>query len=199
MKRMLAVTAVAVMLAAGTQVAWGGGNPPEAKAAKAQTGEPGTIAVELVKATAKITTVDTAKRTVTLDFEGTTKTITCGPEVRNFDQIKVGDLVKVAFVEALAVYIQKAGAPAGGDDLATITLAAKGAKPGMVATNTVVLDAKIDAVDAKKRTLTVTTPNGVTRTLKVAKSVKGLKNLKKGDDVVVRFSEALAILVEAPK
>ena len=200
MKRMLTVVAMAATLAAGTQFVYAADEAaPTAKPSAKPAGEPGVIAAEVISATAKVTAIDATKRTVTLDIDGKTKTITCGPEVRNFPQIKVGDLVKTTYVEALAVYIQKAGAPAGGNEVETVTLAPKGAKPGMLVTKSVVLKAKIDAIDAKNRTVTVTGPEGNTKTLKVAKSVKAFKDLKKGDDVVVRFTEALAIVVEAPK
>jgi len=200
MKKKLIVLAMAAILAVGTQFAFAADPAaPAAKPAKKQTGEPGAVVVEVVKATAKVTAVDAAKRTVTLEMDGKSKTITCGPEVKNFDQIKVGDQLKVTFVEALAVYLQKAGAPAGGEEVKTVTLAPKGSKPGVLVTDTIVLKAKIDAVDAKKGTVTITTPAGETKTMKVDKKVKGLKALKKGDDIVVRYTEALAIVVEAPK
>lgn len=200
MKRTLTVVAMAATLAAGTQFVYAADvAAPTAKPTAKPAGEPGAIAAEVISATAKVTAIDAAKRTVTLEMDGKSKTITCGPEVRNFAQIKVGDQVKATFVEALAVYIQKAGAPAGGNEVETVTLAPKGAKPGMLVTKSVVLKAKIDAIDAKNRTVTVTGPEGNTKTFKVAKSVKGFKDLQKGDDVVVRFTEALAIVVEAPK
>lgn len=204
----LTVLAMAAMLVVGTQFAFAADQTtpaakPEAgvtKAAKQPAGGPGAIMVETVKATAKVTAIDAAKRMVTLEMDGKSKTITCGPEVKNFDQIKVGDLLKVTFVEALAVYLQKAGAPAGGEEVKTVTLAPKGAKPGMLVTDTIVLKAKIDAVDTKKGTVTITTPDSKTKTMKVAKNnIKVLKDLKKGDDIVVRFTEALAVVVEAPK
>jgi len=201
------VLVLVAMLAMGTQFAFAAAQAapeakPEAKAAKKAAGEPGAILVETVKATAKVKAVDAAKRTVTLEMDGVSRTIVCGPEVRNFDQVKVGDLLKVTFVESLAVYLEKAGAPAGGDEVKTVTLAPKGAKPGMVATDTIVLKAKIDAVNTKKNTVTITTPEGKTKTMAVAKNAKNtklLKALKKGDDIVVRYTEALAIVLEAPK
>ena len=200
MKKTLTVVAMAATLAAGTQFVYAADvAAPTAKPTAKPAGEPGAIAAEVISASAKVTAIDAAKRTVTLEMDGKSKTITCGPEVRNFAQIKVGDQVKATFVEALAVYIQKAGAPAGGNEVETVTLAPKGAKPGMLVTKSVVLKAKIDAIDAKNKTVTVTGPEGNTKTFKVAKSVKGFKDLQKGDDVVVRFTEALAIVVEAPK
>ncbi|MEI6315731.1 MAG: hypothetical protein WCO89_12730 [Syntrophus sp. (in: bacteria)] len=200
MKKKFIVLVVAAMLAVGTQFAFAADPAaPAAKPAKKQTGEPGAMVVDVIKATAKVTAIDAAKRTVTLEMDGKSKTITCGPEVKNFDQIKVGDLLKVTYVEALAVYLQKAGAPASGEEVKTVKLAPKGAKPGMLVTDTIVLKAKIDAVDVKKGIVTITTPDGNTKTMKVDKTVKGLKGLKKGDDIVVRFTEALAVVVEAPK
>jgi hypothetical protein len=200
MKKKFIVLVVAAMLAVGTQFAFAADpEAPAAKPAKKQTGEPGAMVVDVIKATAKVTAIDAAKRAVTLEMDGKSKTITCGPEVKNFDQIKVGDLLKVTYVEALAVYLQKAGAPASGEEVKTVKLAPKGAKPGMLVTDTIVLKAKIDAVDAKKGIVTITTPDGNTKTMKVDKTVKGLKGLKKGDDIVVRFTEALAVVVEAPK
>ena len=192
MKKKLCVWGMAVLLVAGTVSAFA------ADKTKKKTTEPGALVVETVQGVAKVMAVDAAKRTVTFDIDGASKTITCGPEVRNFDQIAVGDNLKVTFVEAMAVYLQKAGAPAGGEEVSSVTLAPKGAKPGVLVTDTVVMKSRIDAIDARKRMVTITTPDGKTHTLKVAKSVKKLKDLKKGDDIVVRFTEALAIVIESP-
>jgi len=198
MKKRFLVVAVAAVLAVGAQSAFAS-NHAAAKTAKKSAGEQGAILVEAVQATAKVTAVDPDTRKVTLEVDGESKTVTCGPEVRNFDQIKVGDRLTITFVESLAVYLEKAGPAAGGEEFSTVTLAPQGAKPGMLVTDTVVLKAKIQAVDAKKGVMTLTTPDGKTKTLKVAKKDTELKALKKGDDIVVRVTEALAIQVEPPK
>ena len=63
-------------------------------------GEPGAIMVETVKATATVTAIDAATRYVTLKMpDGKDKTLKCGPEVKNFDLIKVGDKVNFTFVK----------------------------------------------------------------------------------------------------
>ncbi len=206
MKKELTAVLVGAILTMGTQSVFAAdpaapAAKPEAavkQAAKKPVVEAGTIVVETVKATAKVTAIDAAKRMVTFEMDGKSKTITCGPEVKNFEQIKVGDLLKINFVEALAVYIQKAGAPAGGAEVRTVTLAPKGAKPGILVTDTLVLQAKVEAVNAKKGLLTVTTPDGVTKTIKVAKHVKELKGLKKGDDIIVKATADLAVIIESP-
>ncbi len=206
MRKKIGVVALGAILAMATQPVFAGDGPPPAEKTKAApakvekkpAGEPGALAVETIKIKAKVTAVDAAKRLVTLEMDGKSRSIVCGPEVKNFDQIKVGDLLKITFVDALAVFVQKDGGAAGAKDVSTVTLAPKGAKPGVLATDTVTLKAKVEAVDAKKGTLTLIGPDGNKRVIKVAKSVKGLKDLKKGDDIVVKHTEALAVVIEAP-
>jgi len=169
-------------------------------AEKKQAAEPGAIAVSIVKASATVEAVDAAKRTVTLKGEdGQTKTLKCGPEVRNFDQIKVGDTVNLTFVDEVAAYVRKAGAPPMAEEGAMVALAPKGAKPGVLMAETAEVKAKVEAVDLKKHTITFLNPDGSKKTVKVGKKAKGLKELKKGDDIVLRITQALMIDVTAPK
>ena len=121
----------------------------------AQAAEPGAIAVSVLKASATVEAVDAAKRTVTLKSEaGQTKTLKCGPEVRNFDQIKVGDTVNLSFVDEVAAYMRKADAPPLAEEGAMVALAPKGAKPGVLMAETAEVKVKVEAVDLKKHTVT---------------------------------------------
>jgi len=80
-----------------------------------------------------------------------------------------------------------------------ISVAPRGNKPAAVAVNTVEISAKVEKVDYEKRLLTLKGPEGNTRTLKVDPRVKRLKEVKVGDDIVLRHTEAVAIEVIAPK
>ena len=166
---------------------------------KKQAAEPGAIAVSVLKASATVEAVDTAKRTVTLKGQaGETKTLKCGPEVRNFDQIKVGDSVNLTFVDEVAAYVRKADAPPVAEEGAMVALAPKGAKPGVMMAETVEVKAKIESVNTKKHTITFLNPDGSKKTVKVGKKAKELKELQKGDDVVLRITQAMLIDVKAP-
>ena len=166
---------------------------------KKQAAEPGAIAVSVLKASATVEAVDTAKRTVTLKGQaGETKTLKCGPEVRNFDQIKVGDSVNLTFVDEVAAYVRKADAPPMAEEGAMVALAPKGAKPGVMMAETVEVKAKIESVNTKKHTITFLNPDGSKKTVKVGKKAKELKELLKGDDVVLRITQAMLIDVKAP-
>ena len=184
------VLAVAVLMAFG-QLALA--------AEKKQAAEPGAIAVSVLKASATVEAVDAAKRTVTLKGQaGETRTLKCGPEVRNFDQIKVGDSVNLTFVDEVAAYVRKADAPPMAEEGAMVALAPKGAKPGVMMAETVEVKAKIESVNTKKHTITFLNPDGSKKTVKVGKKAKELKELQKGDDVVLRITQAMLIDVKAP-
>lgn len=69
-----------------------------------QQGEPGGVVVETHKMTATVTGIDADNRKVTLVTpDGKKTTVKCGPEVINFDQIQVGDQLKIRVTQELAV------------------------------------------------------------------------------------------------
>src|SRR5437773_2555037 len=57
------------------------------------------VAANVVEITASVQAIDKANRTVTIKGpRGRVETVTAGPEVKNFDQIKVGDNVVLRYV-----------------------------------------------------------------------------------------------------
>lgn len=156
----------------------------------------GTITALETATLATVESVDPADRTVTLRTDdGTTHTYKIGKDVPNFDQIKAGDKVRATVIESVAVLVRKAGEPAGAAERSTMTLAPKGEKPGLVAVDTTEVTAKVDAVNADKRTITVQGADGKEQTFTAGPDVN-LAKIKTGDDVVVRYTRAVAVLVE---
>jgi ribosomal 50S subunit-recycling heat shock protein len=170
----------------------------EKAAGKAPGEKPGTVSVEVTKLTAKVKAIDAQKRTVTLEGEGGGIVTVNAKHARNFDQIKVGDQVRLDYVEELAIFVREAEGPPDAQSVGTVALAAKGKKPGGLIAETTEIQANVEAIDYKKRTVTLKGPAGGVRTLKVGKEVKNFNEVKKGDQVVVRFTEALALELAAP-
>jgi hypothetical protein len=163
-----------------------------------QPGVPGGVVVEVHKLTATVTGIDAANRKVTLVTQnGEKTTVKCGPEVINFDQIRVGDQVKVAVTEELAVSMAAEGAAQSDGGTAVVALAPKGAKPGGVVASTVQVTAKVTAIDRKHRKATLQFPDGTTHTVAVRSDVD-LTKRQVGEEVVIRTTETLAISVEKP-
>jgi hypothetical protein len=150
-----------------------------------------------------VAAVDKAERMVTLRTDdGREETIKCGPEVRNFDQIEVGDKVAAEFHEATVIYARKPEAPAGASGSAPATaqyskaeLAPLGDKPGGVITNVTEITATVQDIDYAKREMTLSGTGGKPRVFNISQDVQNLESVKKGDEIVVRQTEALAISV----
>ena len=126
--------------------------------------------------------------------------IVAGDEVKNFDQIKLGDFVVARYAEALTLELRKVKAGAG--DVAVREEAAKakpGERPAVAGARQVTLLADVTAVDPQKSTITLKGPRGNELTLAVH-NPEQFKVVKKGDQVEVTYTEALALRVEpAPK
>jgi len=173
-------------------------SPTATAKTKAKPGAEGAIEVGAITATSKVTKVDASNRTVTLTNEaGETNTYKLGKNVRNFDQIKVGDQVKATLLESVAVTVSKSNAAPDAGAHGVVAVAPKGAMPGVVMAKTRQITAKIVSVDPEARTVTVEGPMGGKPTIKVGPNVN-LGELQAGDDVTLRMTDALAIRVEKP-
>ena len=129
----------------------------------------GGVIIDAVTGTATVQSVNAADRTVVLQHpDGSTSTYECGPEVRNFDQIKAGDQVTATVGEELALVLVPGGVvPPSASQASAIVRAPMGAKPGGKMVDTVAFSAKVTGVDAMKREVTLQTVDGQSRTVKV--------------------------------
>jgi hypothetical protein len=167
---------------------------------KKATGKPGVVVAEAASITATVEAIDYDKRTVTLKGpKGNLVTLKVGPEAKNFNQVKTGDRVRARYYDATAIYVRKPNEPPFAEEGSAIQLAPKGAKPGAVAVETREMTARVEDIDYKTRTVTLRGPQQKTATLKVDKSVKRFDEVKKGDEIVIRHTEAMAIDVKPAK
>lgn len=175
---------------------------PEAKGGTVVTSEPGkATAVRAVQISALVVSIDKATRTVTLKGpKGNVVDVVAGDEVRNFDQIKVGDFVVVRYAQSLTLELRKVKGAVGDVTVREGAARAKpGEQPGAVGAREVTAIATVTAVDPKKSTITLKGPRGNVVVLDV-QNPDQFKVVKKGDQVEVTYTEALALSVEpAPK
>jgi hypothetical protein len=162
--------------------------------------KPGGLVVDEVKVTATVKALDQAKRTVTLALPGgETKTFTVPKEAVNFPQVKVGDEVKAAYVQSVGIFVHGPNEKPDATESTTVALAPKGEKPGLYAANTQTITAKVTAIDQKTRVVTLTGPEGNSVTFTAGPDVKRLAEVKQGDTLTVRYTEALLVDVVAAK
>ena len=170
---------------------------PEAKEAVMAASAPGRATVaQTVKISATVTAIDAAQRKVTVKGpKGNENTLTAGPDVRNFDQIKVGDMVVVRYAQALSLTLKKDGKELRSTTENSDAARAKaGEKPAGVAARQVEVTADVIAVNAKTQTVTLRGPKQVVD-LKVPDPGQ-FKLIKVGDQIQAVYTEAVALSVE---
>jgi hypothetical protein len=167
--------------------------------------KPGVVFASIISAQATVADIDKANRMLLLRTDdGREFAVKAGPEVKNFDQIQKGDKVTAQYHEATAIFVRKpeaaAGAPSGAAppgpmQYGTAEVAPPGQKPAGVVANVTEITATVQDVDYNTRQVTLRGPEGKLRTVKVGDRVQNLQNITKGDQVVLRHTEALAIAV----
>jgi hypothetical protein len=171
---------------------------PDAAGGTVVTSEPGKAAVvRAVVISAQVVGIDKATRTLTLKGpQGGVVDIAAGDEVKNFDQIKLGDFVVARYAQALALELRKTKVKAGEPTVREGAARSKpGEAPSAVGAREVTAIAEVIGVDAKNSTVTLKGPRGNVVTLDV-RNPDQFKLVKKGDQVDVTYTEALALSVE---
>jgi len=163
-----------------------------------ESGVPGGTVVETYKVSATVTGIDKDDRKITLvTRDGKKTTYKAGPEVVNFDQIHIGDQLKVTTAQEIVVYMADQGPASSDGGAAVVTLAPKGAKPAAYMATTVQVTAKVKAIDLKRHKATLEFPDGTSKTFPVRADVD-LTKRNVGEQVVIRSTEAAAVMVEKP-
>ena len=151
-----------------------------------------------VKVTATVVALDPATRTATLKgAKGKIVDVVVPPEAKNFDQIRVGDLVTVEYLRALTLELKGPGSIRSGTSQAASAPAPAGAVAGGSAARQVVIMANVTAVNAKEGFVTLRGPKG--NSLDVSVDPSQLKLVKVGDQVEAVYTEAMAVTVQHVK
>jgi len=174
---------------------------PAAGEAAVVVSEPGKASiVQSVKISAQVIGIEKETRTITLKGpKGKVVDIVAGDKVRNFDQIRLGDMVVVRYAEALTLALKKAASASGDVNVVEEARRAKaGERPGVAGGVQVSALAEVIAVDPKASTITIKGPKGNEVTLDVMNPDQ-FKVVKVGDQIEVTYTEAIALSVEPAK
>jgi hypothetical protein len=147
----------------------------------------------------RVVALHRAQRTVSLRGpEGHVVTIKVDESVRNFDQVRVGDEVKLQYYESIAIFVTSDGKPPAADGAVAVAVAPKGAMPAAKVVEVTDVSATIQAINPARRVLTLRGPQGNVFPVTVDKAVQGFSALRVGDNVHIRHTEALALSVSKP-
>ena len=118
-----------------------------------------------------------------------------GDQVRNLDQVKVGDGVVVEFLEAMAIDLKKGGGMTPSAGVGGAAARAKpGEKPAAVLGGAIQVVATIIAIDADEPSVTLKGPEGKVVDVLVQHPEK-LAEVDVGDQVVITYKRAVAVAV----
>ncbi|WP_413580689.1 hypothetical protein [Bdellovibrio sp. HCB288] len=156
----------------------------------------GTQAIEVE---AKVIEVNRKTREITLKpKDGESMTVKVGDEVRNFDKINRGDMLRIRYLESLALELKKQGTAENmRDRSAEIVRSKPGQKPGGMVVEKVSAIGTITNVDKKKKNVTIKGPERSVTVQVQDKSI--LDQLKKGDQIEIEYTQAMAVSVETIK
>ena len=154
----------------------------------------------VLSVTGEIVAVDVANRIVSIKGpKGNVSDMLVGSDVRNLDQVKVGDRVRLTYRVGVALALLK-----GGDGIREkvesegAVRSQPGAKPGGAVVKTTTVVANVWAVNQKRKIVTLRGPEGKTVDVQV-KDPELLKDVKVGDQVGARITESIAVRVQPAK
>jgi hypothetical protein len=148
--------------------------------------------------TAKVLEVDVPKQKLVLESDtGVRSVVKVDSKVKNFKNIKKGDIVKIEQIESLALSLTKKekGEKPSAEVITEKSTAPTGSKPAMESVESTQVTAEVVKVDLAKSWIELKGPEGNILGLK-AKDPKNLEGIKKGDMIAATYTEALAVSVE---
>ena len=159
---------------------------------------PGMLnALEGVQFQGKFKSVDAKTRKVVIvGPEGRELEAILGDEVKNFDKIKVGDIVTMTITKVIVsdVKVINNGIKEREETL-SYSRAKTGDKPAGIVEHQVKLVADVTAIDAKKNIVTL---KGPYKTVQVALTPEILKGVKVGNQIEAIITQNIAVQVTAP-
>jgi hypothetical protein len=169
--------------------------PPQPMAAQPQP----VVIADTSEAVYSVRSVNRRTREIALNTpQDTVVTVKAGPQVRNFDRIRVNDRVRIRFADAVAVAMVPPGSATGRPEaMVAAERGPQGQRPqgalGAGVTETV----RIVSVDQATGRTTFVRPNGTTRSVtpRQPEVLAFARALKPGDEVSVTFAEGVAVQV----
>ena len=152
-----------------------------------------------LEARATVTQLDLATRLMTLRGPaGNEFTFEVDQAVRNLPQVKVGDDVVVRYFETIGAAMRKPGDSTEASIALADGVADPGDRPAAGIGTRTTLPVTIVSMDSKTNEVRFYGPDKRVRTLELEtpEAQAFAKNLKAGDEVIVTFTEALAVSVE---
>ena len=146
-----------------------------------------------------VMSIDAANRMIEIKGgTGREYLVEVGSDVKNFNQIKVNDVVTISMLEAVALELKKSTSGLREKTEKTeVTKAPIGSKPGAQIVHRVTVVADIIAIDQAKQQVSLRGPKRIIDL--VVADARKLASLKVGDQVEATYATGVAVSVTAAK
>ena len=153
---------------------------------------------EAVSAEAQVRAVDHKARIVLVRMEdGEEVELVAGPEVRNLDQVMVGDMLVFTYYESVAAKMAEAGADRQPSAAVVTERAAEGAKPGMVAASAMHTVVEFVSYDEATNIATFINADGNPGSVVVKPEMREFASTRSAGDLIdITITQAVAIGIE---
>lgn len=152
---------------------------------------------ETIEKTGTIQSIDKDARRMVVKGGGKTATLRVSDAVKNFDQLEVGDTVKLYYTESIAVSMATPGS-AGEATLDTMTATAEpGERPGVVDAEMLTVNVEFIAYNPNNHVATVKTLDGERFDVEVDPEMRDFAAARTSGEVIeVQMLSAIAVIVE---
>ncbi len=155
-----------------------------------------TVEASVSTVLARVETVDRRTRQVLVRYEdGTYETHRLPASVRNFNQIKEGDIVQLDVTDTIIVALER-GQARTPEETTGVASAPRGARPGLAVQNVSQITAQVDSVNPATRQVVLRGADGKPHTVRAPDDVN-ISEVKPGDTVVATLVESVVIAVRA--
>ncbi len=169
---------------------------PQAGEGELLVSEPGRAELtRVLTLTARIEGVDAETRMLTLQApDGRNVEYVADDDVRNFDQIEVGDMVELNVLQSLRLELVTAGTDAKPEGKTAMARAEPGVKPGAAVGSRVTFMTDVVRVDREANVISLKDPDGSVVDFDVQNPAQ-FDVVKVGDKVRATYTEAIALEV----
>ena len=158
----------------------------------------GAYTSNVIRTRATVTAIDPAARAVTIQGDHGPVTIQVGPDVKNFNNLKVGDRVNISYYQGIAAQLVKGGKKVSDPAVSTFSTGTPaGMRPSGQIGASATVTAKIQDVNLPTNTVAFTDSAGTTHIIQVRtpEMQSFIRELKRGDIVQVTFTDSVAVEV----
>lgn len=142
-----------------------------------------------------VTAVDVPNRGIVVKGpQGNLHQFEVPPSIPNLDKIKVGDTLTISYVEAIAIYLRESTDQPTATSTNAVTVKPTG-RPAVADVTVHEVTVNVLSVNHQTRWMTVQGPSFNLHTIHVDPSVAAFANVKVGDQIVLRYTEALAVSI----